>query len=76
MKSEDGGSFQPQENPKPITQILGLDLKLLFERERQAASAKDNESLVEHSSVRRFPFRISVSSTLTRMGRQTISTTF
>jgi hypothetical protein len=36
-----------------LTQILGLDLKLLFEKARQAASAKGSESLVEHSSVRK-----------------------
>jgi hypothetical protein len=34
-----------------LTQILGLGLKLLFEKARQAASAKGRESLVEHSSV-------------------------
>jgi RNase H-like domain found in reverse transcriptase/Reverse transcriptase (RNA-dependent DNA polymerase)/Integrase zinc binding domain/Integrase core domain/Aspartyl protease len=36
-----------------LTQILGLDLKLLFEKARQAASAKGSEPLVEHSSVRK-----------------------
>jgi Reverse transcriptase (RNA-dependent DNA polymerase) len=36
-----------------LTQILGLDLKLLFEKARQTASAKGSESLVEHASVRK-----------------------
>jgi hypothetical protein len=35
------------------TQILGLHLKLLFEKARQAASDKGIESLVGHSSVRK-----------------------
>jgi hypothetical protein len=36
-----------------LTQILGLDFKLLFEKARQTASAKGIEPLVEQSSVRK-----------------------
>jgi hypothetical protein len=36
-----------------LTQILGLGLKLLFEKARQTASAKVSETLVEHASVRK-----------------------
>jgi hypothetical protein len=57
-----------------LTQILGLDLKVLFEKARQTASAKGSESLVEHASVRKSPFPILASGTLIRKSRQTTST--
>jgi hypothetical protein len=57
-----------------LTQILGLDLKVLFEKARQTRSAKGSESLVEHASVRKSPFPILASGASIRRSRQTTST--